>query len=143
MRLLKYYFILLLCLGFAACGQHSQKQMVSLSLYDQGKSVAFTGLEQLVINEIARDTNRAVWQSLIPVYKMPADTDLKIYQPVQPGRYVIKQNKIIFTPDTPFVKGKTYFVRSYQLGQGNSFADYLQGRVRLGKLKFIDLVFKP
>mgnify|MGYP006911097178 CR=1 FL=1 len=143
MKALKCCFILLLCLSFAACRPHSRKQMISLSLYDQGKSVAFTGLEQLVINEIARDTNREVWQSLIPVYKMPADTDLKSYQPVQLGKYVIKQNTIIFTPDTPFVKGKTYFVRSYQLGQGTSFADYLQGRARLGKLKFIDLVFKP
>lgn len=131
------------CLSFAACEHEPQKQMISLSLYNQGKSVAFTGLEQLVINEIARDTNRAVWQSLIPVYKMPADTDLKSYQPVQPGKYVIKQNTIIFTPDTPFVKGKTYFVRSYQLGQGTTLTDYLQGRARLGKLKFIDLIFKP
>ncbi|PAW92814.1 hypothetical protein CKK33_04615 [Mucilaginibacter sp. MD40] len=143
MKLLKYFFILLLCLWFTACQHGPQKRLVSLSLYNGGRSVKFTGLEQLVINEIARDTNREVWQSLIPVYKMPADTDLKGYQPLQPGKYVIKQNSIIFTPDTPFVKGKTYFVRSYQLGQGTSFADYLQGRAQLGKLKFIDLVFKP
>lgn len=133
----------MLCLSFAACRHRSQKQMISLSLYNHGKSLNFKGLEQLVINEIARDTNKQVWHSLIPVYKMPADTDLKSYQPVQPGKYVIKQNAIIFTPDTPFVKGKTYFVRSYQLGRGTSFADYLQGRARLGKLKYIDLVFKP
>lgn len=126
-----------------ACTPAKHPAAVQIALSDNGQSVWFKGLNKLVINDIARDTNQAVWQSLVPVYRMPADTDLKNYQPVQPGQYVVKDSIVVFTPDTPFVKGQTYFVRNYRLGEGALLIDYIKSRSQPGKVQFIDLIFKP
>lgn len=112
---------------------------VHISLINNGQSVRFRGLDYAIISEIDRDS--ASWQSLLPVYRMPADTELKSYQPAQPGRYVLKDSAIVFTPDTPFLKGRTYFMRYYQFGEGNTPLDYIRGRSRLGNVRYVDLVF--
>ncbi|RYD94149.1 MAG: hypothetical protein EOP54_18010 [Sphingobacteriales bacterium] len=138
----RHYFLLILL--FAACSRPQKlTSTVTVSVRADHHSIQFKGLDQLVIGEISRDTNTAVWQSLVPVYSMPADTDLKSYQPVQPGKYWVQDSVVVFTPDTPFVKGKTYFVRNYQPDAANHLSDYIKGQARVGSLKYIDLIFKP
>ncbi|HAL82997.1 MAG TPA: hypothetical protein DCO83_12810 [Mucilaginibacter sp.] len=94
-----------------------------------------------IMGEINRDTASGVWKSLLPVYRMPKDTDLKDYQSVQPGIYRLKDSAIVFTPDTPFAKGQTYFMRFYQFG-GNSTWDFISGKKKLRSVHYIDLPFK-
>ena len=137
----KYVTLIILFFAFA-CTPPKHPAAVHIALVNNGQSVQFTGLNQLVINDVARDTNKNAWQSLIPVYRMPADTDLKNYQPVQPGQYEVKDSTVVFTPDTPFVKGQTYFVRNYRLGEGASLIDYIKSHSQPGKVHFIDLIFK-
>jgi hypothetical protein len=133
----------LLILLTLACTPAKHPAAVQVFLINNGQSVQFKGLDYAVMQDIGRDTNKDVWQSLVPVYRMPADTDMKSYQPVQPGRYLLKDSIIIFTPDTPFVKGQTYFVRNYRLGEGAALIDYIKSRSQPGKVRFIDLIFKP
>ncbi|MFD0795559.1 hypothetical protein ACFQZX_18195 [Mucilaginibacter litoreus] len=135
-------FILLLFSFGCSSSQHNSSD-IKIKLSDNHRSLQFNGLDKLIINEISRDSDNAVWQSLVAVYAMPADTDLKNYQPVQPGKYAVQDSTVIFTPDTPFVKGKTYFVRKYRLGKGISLAEYIKGQARVGNVQFIDLIFKP
>ena len=106
------------------------------------KSVKISGLDNAVIQDIARDSAGGNWQALVPVYKMPADTDLKNYQPVQPGTYQIKDNAVIFTPDTPFMAHQTYFVRYYKFDAGNKVSDFIMGHNRPGSLHYSDLIIK-
>ena len=73
---------------------------------------------------------------------MPADTDLKNYQPVQPGSYLLKDSTVVFTPDTPFTKGQIYFVRYFEFNKGDNIWDYIKGKRKLGKIQYIDLIFK-
>jgi len=84
----------------------------------------------------------AGWLDLVPVYRMPADTDMKTYQPEQPGKYVVADSIVTFTPDTPFVKTQTYFVRWYHLDDNARPADYLKGNRKPGQKYFTDLIFK-
>ncbi len=77
------------------------------------------------------------------VYKMPADTALKDYQPIQPGRYVVKNGALFFTPDTPFVWQQIYFVRYYNYSGNKTIWDYLRGKTTKGQLHYTDLIFKP
>src|SRR6185312_9201481 len=97
------FLFLLLCIG---CSRKPET-LVKVALVDSGHSVKFTGLDYAVISEINRDSTTGLWKTLIPVFRMPADTDLKTYQPVQPGSYKLIDSAIIFTPDTPFIKGRT------------------------------------
>ncbi|RYU87916.1 hypothetical protein EWM62_15600 [Mucilaginibacter terrigena] len=133
------YLLVLLAL---ACTPAKHPAAVQISLINNKQSIQLKGLDYAVMQDIARDTLNDVWQSLVAVYRMPADTDLKNYQPVQPGRYLLKDSVVVFTPDTPFVKGQTYFIRNYRLGEGAKLIDYIKGRSQPGKTHFIDLIFK-
>lgn len=93
------------------------------------------------MQDINRDTI-GIWQSLFAIYRMPLDTDVKDYQPIQPGKYVLKDSTLVFTPDTPFVKQQTYFMRYYNYSGSKTIWDYVQGKTRKGQLHYTDLIFK-
>ncbi|MDR3695539.1 hypothetical protein [Mucilaginibacter sp.] len=131
-------FFLLLCFG---CG-HRKAPAVHISLVNNNQSIQFKGLDPAIMGEVTRNASPGVWENLIPVYRMPADTDLKDYQPIQPGNYQVKDNVIVFTPDTPFTKGHTYFMRYYQFEGGTRPWDFIGGRKRLGSVSHQDLVFR-
>jgi hypothetical protein len=133
----------LIIIFLVSCAQkNTSTSSVQIALINNGRQLEFKGLDYAVIQEINRDSSTDVWQALIPVYRMPVDTDMKNYQPEQPGRYHVKDSVVVFTPDTPFIKGKAYFVRNYKLGQKVRLADLIQGRGQPGKLRFTDLIFK-
>jgi hypothetical protein len=131
-------FFLLLCFS---CTHKPQVPAVHISLINNNSAVKFTGLDYAIISEINRDSIQETWQGLLPVFLMPADTDMKGYQPVQPGKYQLKDSAVVFTPDTPFVKNRTYFMRYYQFGESKGAWDYIKGKKKLGGVHYIDLPF--
>jgi hypothetical protein len=131
--------ILLLCLG---CTHYPPKVDIKVSLADSNRSISIGGFDKAVIADISRDTANDVWQSLLPVYKMPADTDLKDYQDAQPGNYKLADSVVVFTPDTAFKKGQTYFLRYYQHTEGVDAWQYIKDKKRPGSLSYQDLVFR-
>jgi hypothetical protein len=132
------WILLLFCF---ACTPKPKAPIVHISLTNSNRSVKFTGLDYAIISEINRDSTAGIWETLLPVYRMPADTDLKNYQPVQHGVYTLKDSAVVYTPDTPFVKGKTYFMRYYQF-KGENIWDFIKGKKRLGAAGYCDLVIK-
>ena len=115
--------------------------VVHIRLVDSGKSVALTGIDPSIMGEISRDTVKNNWENLIPVYKMPADTDMKDFQPVYHGVYRVKDSLVVFTPDTAFVKGKVYFIRYFHFNGGLSTWDLVRKKKKLGSVAHVDLVF--
>jgi hypothetical protein len=130
---------LLICLG---CSSKRQSPPVHISLINNNQSVKFQGIDAAILGAVLRDSVPGIWQSLIPVYRMPADTDLKDYQPAQPGTYKIQDSIVVFTPDTPFVNGKTYFMRFYHFDQGKSIWEMVKNKRTLGNQPYTDLTFK-
>jgi hypothetical protein len=129
----------MLCFG---CTPPPKTPTVQISLIDNDRSVKFKGLDYAIISEINRDSVPGIWQNLLPVFKMPADTDLKSYQPIQPGQYQLADSAVVFTPDTPFVKGQTYFIRYFEFGENSDKWAYIKGTKQLGKIPYKDLIFK-
>ena len=134
--------IVLLVLFISACSPKPQPNTIAISLTNNKQSLQFKGLDQDIMGEVSRDTIGKGWQELVPVYRMPADTDMKSYQPEQPGKYQIVDSTVVFTPDTPFAAGQTYFVRWYRFDKGKKASDYLRGLQRPGQTQFTDLIFK-
>jgi hypothetical protein len=136
----KYILILWLtmCLG---CSSSSRKEIVTIILIDSGQALKVSGIDNDILQEINRDSVSS-WQSLIPVYRMPTDTDMKDYQHAQSGKYSVSGNAVIFMPDTPFAKQQTYFVRWFHYDKGNKPADYIKSEKKLGRIPFSDLIFK-
>ena len=135
-----WLLLFLVCFG---CAHQPRTPEVRVTLIDSNRSIKFKGLDYAIIGEIDRNSaGTDIWQSLLPVYRMPADTDLKDYQPVQPGVYKLKDSAIVFTPDTPFAKGKTYFMRYYKFGDANGVWDLIRSKKRLRSTHYVDLGFK-
>lgn len=129
----------LLCLG---CAHYPPKIIVKVRLTDSNRAIKISGFDRAIIADIGRDTANDAWRSLLPVYKMPADTDLKDDQNTQPGKYSVEDSVVVFTPDTSFVKGQAYFVRYYPHDQGVDAWQYIKDKKRPGSLSYTDLVFR-
>jgi hypothetical protein len=129
---------IILCFG---CTHRSKAPVARISLVNNNQSVKFTGLDGAIMGEINRDSVPDIWQNLLPVYRMPADTDLKDYQPVQHGVYKLTGNAVVFTPDTPFAAHKSYFMRYYQFEGGTNIWDFIKGKKKLRGTRYVDLVF--
>lgn len=138
---MKKVLFLLLLVSFG-CKPKPRSSSLHISLINNGATLKFTGMDAAVTGEVGRDSSNAVWQALIPVYKMPADTEMKDYQRPQPGKYAVADTVVIFTPDTPFIKQQTYFVRYYQYGEGNGIMNYVDHSKKLGHPRYTDLIFK-
>jgi hypothetical protein len=131
-------FAIVLYLG---CADHPKTFNIKISLADNNRSLNISGFDKAIITDIGRDTNNEAWQSMLPVYKMPSDTDMKDYQHVQPGNYKVENSVVVFTPDTAFVKGQAYFLRYFRHDEVSSALQYIRDRKRPGTLTYKDLVF--
>jgi hypothetical protein len=133
------FLVLIFCLG---CTHQPPTIDVKISLTDSNRSLKISGFDRAVIADIGRDTANDAWQSLLPVYKMPADTDMKDYQKAQPGNYKVEDSVVVFTPDTLFKKRQSYFLRYYPHAEGASAWQYIKDKKRPGDLSYKDLVFR-
>ena len=134
--------ILVFVIILLGCNSKHHNNVIKISLTDSDRSLEITGVDAEILQEINRDTIATIWQTLIPVYRMPADTDMKDFQRPQPGKYMVNGSAVLFKPDTPFAQHAIYFVRYYQYGEGNTEWDYIKQQKRLGKTPYIDLIFK-
>jgi len=130
---------ILILLFLAGCSGNSAKMHISINV-DSGHALKIMGLDPDISGQLQRDSG--AWQSLFPVYRMPLDTDMKDFQRPQPGMYRLVGNAVIFTPDTPFIKGQTYFLRYYRSGEGKSTWALIREKQKLGSQPFTDLNFR-
>jgi hypothetical protein len=133
----------LLLFVFLGCKTKPVESSIHISLTDSNKHLKISGLDNAIVQEINRDTTTNVWQNLIQVYRMPADTGMKDFQPIQPGKYAVKDSLVVFIPDTPFAQHQTYFARYYQYDKGNTAWDYIKNNQKPGKKQYKDLIFMP
>ena len=70
-------FAFLFCLG---CSHHQKAINVKISLTKNNRSLKISGFDKAIITDIGRDTDNEAWLSLLPIYKMASDTDMKDYQ---------------------------------------------------------------
>ncbi len=140
---MKKLFPLLLPLMFLfSCTETSTKTLITIKTVNNGKALQITGFDPAIINEISRDSSAKAWETLMAVYRMPADTSMRNLQPAQPGSYTVKDNVVIFTPDTAFSTQQTYFFRYYDFSAGGTLTDLIKSRSKPGTLHYTDLIFK-
>jgi len=124
------------------CSNHKPGLNVRVALTDSDHSVTISGFDKEIINDIAQNSADSAWQALLPIYKMPADTDMKDFQSAQPGKYSVKDSLVVFTPDTPFRKGQVYFLRSFDYSQAKDAWAFVREQKQKGSIGHKDLLFK-
>ncbi len=139
MRKMILFFVIT---AFCGCRTATKQPAVTITK-TPNNAIKFSGLDLTSIQSLGSDSaSAAAWQSLIPVYKMPKDTDAKDLQPVQPGKYAVLDSLVIFTPDTPLQKGQAYFVRYYQYDKGSSMWQHVKDHQKLTGRAYTDLILR-
>ena len=138
--ILRWLKLLLITLCFS-CTTKTNKPVLNISLDSSKENLKIEGLNNAVLQDINRDTTTNKWQQLIPVFRMPADADMKDFQPIQPGKYLVQDSLIFFTPDTPFLNRQQYFIRYYHYDEDPGIWGYIKGKRRVGKINYTDLIF--
>ncbi|MEO8884646.1 MAG: hypothetical protein ABI367_01195 [Mucilaginibacter sp.] len=138
---MKKGLLLLVSCMVLSCTPKTDAPAIHISLIDSGNTLKITGLNYAIMQDVNRDSSNG-WQNLLQVYRMPADTDMKDYQPMQPGSYAIKDSAIIFKPDTPFAKHQLYFMRWYRYSSTADIWGFIKGKRQPGKTPYTDLIFK-
>ena len=133
--------LFMLITGLAACTSKPKTTSIYIALTGS-HTLKIAGLDYTIVRILSKDTSTSGWQSLISVYRMPADTDMKDYQKPQPGKYLVTDSTVFFSPDTPFLKHQTYFVRCYHYERGGSLWGNIKQHKKLGSHRFTDLIFK-
>lgn len=108
----------------------------------QRGAIHISGIDPAFLAGIKSDTTTAIWQKALPVYRMPADTEMKDYQQPQPGKYQLSGDEVIFRPDTPFRHNQTYFVRYYHFGEGKSIWDAVKGKNNIRNAAYSEKILK-
>lgn len=104
--------------------------------------VEFSGIDYNTLSNLSQDSlSLAQWQAILPVYKAPADTDMKDFVNPQPGKYALVKDTLVFVADTPFQKNSQYFARYYKLHDDASAWDLLKGKWKNGAPKYREYSF--
>ncbi|MCJ8211952.1 hypothetical protein MUY27_19695 [Mucilaginibacter sp. RS28] len=137
----KYLWLLfMVCCG---CGLKKAPSALNASVVNTHTVIISFG-DKNQLSDFKQDAfSNESWQKLLPVYKMPADTDMKDFQEPQPGKYLLRDNAVVFTPDTPLVKGQRYFVRLYQFADQESAFDILKTRWKGRRPQYAEKTFRP
>ena len=108
---------LLLLLIVTAC-RSKPRDNIYINVDHTRQIVSIMGLSSITLNGMQHDSiDLQAWQNLFPVMTMPADTDMReLASPIK-GTYKVTGHFIIFTPDTLFKTGQTYFARYYRYDQ--------------------------
>lgn len=139
----KYSALILIIFFWSCVTKQHETAKLSISFTTDHKAVSIKGLDYAAIADLKQDSIDSVWMVLLPVYKMPADTDMKDYQPEQPGKYqIINSGIVTFTPDTPFIKGQVYFMRSFNFANADNALTVIRAQRRPGSVNYNDIIFR-
>jgi hypothetical protein len=142
MKKVAFLLVIIGCMFIITGCKSKIASMVKVSVVND-RMIKVTGIDYAALDELRSDTGGRLWRNFIPVYRMPADTDMKDYQPEQPGKYRLAGTAVSFSPDTPLMKGQLYFIRVYQFEAGTNLFEIIKQRKKLGQIPYTDLIFKP
>ncbi|RYG20817.1 MAG: hypothetical protein EOO07_04240 [Chitinophagaceae bacterium] len=107
------------CLLFSC--KNTDKKSLQIKFSSDSSTVVISNIEEAALlqlkNNIKTDTT---YQKLVAVLETPADDDSVSMEREWPGKLSMKDDNVVFRPDSPFLKGKTYLIET-QLNM--SFAD--------------------
>jgi hypothetical protein len=125
----KLYQIAILGCLFLACNR-SDNKLLSIQFSTDSSTIHLSNIESAALlklkNNIKTDT---MYQKLVSVLVTPADDDSVSMEREWPGKLTMKEDKVVFTPDSPFLKGKTYLVETYLNMSFGDVEQVIQGKM--------------
>lgn len=128
-KYIKFLLVSILFFALYSCNVKNSKPLQILFSKDSSQivlqDISEAGLFQLKTH---LNTDSA-YQQLVVVLETPSDNDSTSMEIQLKGKLSLNENQLIFTPNLPFVKGKTYLVETIINTQFASGEDIIKGKV--------------
>jgi hypothetical protein len=137
---LKLASIICCCLLFSC--KYTDNKALQIKFSADSSSILISNIESAALlqlkNNIKTDT---MYQKLVSVLITPADDDSVTMEREWPGKLLMKDDKVVFTPDSPFLRGKTYLVETQLNMSFGDIEQVIKGQMNTG-MKFQQQVLK-
>ena len=128
-KYIKFLLVSILFFALFSCNVKNSKPLLITFSKDSTqivlKDISEAGLFQLKSH---LDSDSA-YQNLVVVLETPADNDSTSMEMELKGKLSLNENQLVFTPELPFVKGKTYLVETIINAQFASGEDIIKDKV--------------
>jgi len=127
-KYLKLSILSFCCLLFACNTIKDEHLLIDFSVDSSAiviTNITPSGLLQLK-NHLETDS---AYQKLVTVLQTPTDNDSTGMEINWPGKLFLKKDQLVFSPDTPFAKGKSYLVETILNSRFASAKEILKSEV--------------
>jgi len=126
----KYLKLFLFSTCFLSQACNTTEERLSIDFSADSSAIIIANIEPSGILQLKNhlETDSA-YQKLVTVLQTPADNDSTGMEIDWPGKLVLNKDQLMFTPDTPFVKGKTYLVETIVNSRFASAKEILKAEV--------------
>ena len=128
-KYIKFLLVSILFFTLFSCNVKNSKPLLITFSKDSTqivlKDISEAGLFQLKSH---LDSDSA-YQNLVVVLETPGDNDSTSMEMELKGKLSLNENQLVFTPELPFVKGKTYLVETIINAQFASGEDIIKDKV--------------
>ncbi|MFA6275465.1 MAG: hypothetical protein WC622_01880 [Pedobacter sp.] len=120
--------IWLLCLFLFGCTTNNKPLLIHFS--KDSSVIVITNIEAAGLFQLKNNINTdTTYQNLVSVLQTPADDDSTSMEVECPGKLSIAGDSLLFTPTTPFVKGKSYLIETMLNAQFASGKEIIKSNV--------------
>lgn len=120
--------VICFCFLFS-CNTTNEKPLVIVFSSDSSKIVV-KGINQVGLFQLKTHINTDnAYQKLVTVLQTPADDDSTSMEVEWEGKLSLKGDELLFTPNLPFVKGKSYLVETILNTQFASGEDIIKDKI--------------
>ncbi|MES2417818.1 MAG: hypothetical protein V4541_06495 [Bacteroidota bacterium] len=110
-RLNLFYAFVFTALLFACSTTNNKPLLIRFSA--DSSTILISGIEPAGLLQLKNNINTdTTYQSLVTVLETPAENDSIGIEREWPGKLSMEGDKLIFKPDSPFIKGKDYLVET-------------------------------
>ncbi|PST84885.1 hypothetical protein C7T94_01810 [Pedobacter yulinensis] len=121
---------LVVCALFAlSCGKTNSKP-VYLGFSADSSGIVIKNIDRNGLYQLQRDTQALDSMALIDVVETPAADDSLTMEKTVTGRLHLRGDSLLFLPDTPFTRGKTYLVQTFVNSRFAAGGDVLRGKLQ-------------
>ncbi len=113
-----FYITAIIFLTLSGCGRTETSRIagsgIRIRLSPDSSSVQLYNIPLNIAEELRADSMGIdQWKDFFAVYEETSDKEMRDFQPAIDGSYTVEDSLVEFNPAKGFVKGRSYFSRSY------------------------------
>jgi hypothetical protein len=104
--------------------------LLSIRFSADSSTILFSNIQPASILQLKSNIKTdTMYQKIVSVLETPSDDDSTSMERIWSGRLSMQGDALVFTPDSPFVKGKTYLVETQLNMSFGDFEQVIQGKM--------------